>query len=100
MRKRGRVDGNQKQITKELRLNGATVAILSNVGGGVPDIAVGYKGHNFLFEIKDGAQPPSKRKLTADEGAWFEMWKGNCQIITTSEQAFEIMETFLFNSRG
>ncbi len=100
MRKYGRVDANQAQLVKELRAEGCTVAILSSVGGGVPDICVGYRGHNFLMEIKDGDQPPSKRKLTADEGAFFDMWVGNCWVVTTSQQALGLMEDFIFNSLG
>ena len=51
MRKIGRVDTNQKELVTQLMKIGATVSILSNVGGGVPDIIVGYKGVNYLFEM-------------------------------------------------
>ena len=37
-RTRGRVDQNQKDIVEGLRSVGASVEILSNVGGGVPDL--------------------------------------------------------------
>ena len=100
MRKRGRVDGNQTQVVKELRALGVSVSILSNVGGGVPDIVAGYRGNNFLFEIKDPAQPPSKRKLTPDESEFFDSWRGSCHVITSAAAAWHIIEVKTFNSRG
>ena len=76
MRKRGRVDANQEAIVAALRKIGCTVAILSPVGGGVPDLLVGFRGKTFLLEVKDYAQPPSKRRLTPDEQLFFDVWNG------------------------
>ena len=90
MRKIGRVDTNQKELVTQLRKIGATVSILSNVGGGVPDIIVGYKGVNYLFEIKDGDKPPSQRKLTPDESKFFDTWQGNCHIVLDINQCLAI----------
>jgi Holliday junction resolvase len=81
MRKIGRVDSNQKQLVKELRAIGASVAITSNIGNGFVDIVVGYKGVNYLFEIKDGEKVPSQRKLTPDEVEFFAKWSGNCHVV-------------------
>jgi len=81
MRKIGRVDSNQKQLVKELRAMGASVAITSNIGNGFVDIVVGYKNVNYLFEIKDGDKPPSQRKLTEDEERFFISWEGNCHVV-------------------
>lgn len=67
MRCKGRVDANQPLIVRELRHLGASVAILSDLGGGIADILVGYRGSNFAFEIKDGSLSPSRRRLTDDE---------------------------------
>ena len=47
-----RVDDNQTKIVKELRGEGMTVQHLHGVHGGCPDIVVGYKGKNYMFEIK------------------------------------------------
>lgn len=91
----GRVDGNQKQITKELRAAGCTVAILSNLGKGIPDILVGYGKRNYLVELKDPAQPKSKQKLTPDEVAFFETWKGGCLIATTTQQILDVIQADL-----
>ena len=47
-----RVDMNQPEIVADLRGIGATVQHLHMVGKGCPDILVGFRGNNWLFEIK------------------------------------------------
>jgi len=91
MRRDARTDGNQKEVTKQLRQMGCTVAITSMLGEGFPDIVVGYNGRNYLLELKDPAQPPSKRKLTPDEKDWHEKWRGSVHIIITAQQAMDMM---------
>ena len=91
MRKIGRVDSNQKELVKQLRAIGASVAITSNIGNGFVDIVVGYKGVNYLFEIKDGKKPPSQRKLTVDEAYFFDKWSGNCHIVHNIDECLNII---------
>jgi hypothetical protein len=92
MRRRGRVDGNQAQIVDDLRKFGASVQSLSSIGGGCPDLLVGYRGLNFLFEVKDPKQKPSDRILTEDELKWHSGWRGNCRTIESSEQAIDLLK--------
>jgi len=47
-----RTDANQTEICAALRKVGATVQDLSRVGGGCPDLLVGYRGENYLMEVK------------------------------------------------
>jgi hypothetical protein len=69
MRYAARVDKNQEQIVSALRAVGAYVWII-----GLPvDLLVGYKGHTFLVEVKDG---PRKR-LTALQEDFFANWSGS-----------------------
>ena len=81
MRRHGRVDANQKEIVQTIRGFGASVTVLSDVGCGCPDLVVGYRGHNFLFEVKDNTKPPSQQKLTTDQLKWHNGWRGSAQII-------------------
>ena len=68
MRYAARVDKNQADIVEALRKAGAYVWII-----GLPvDLLVGYKGHTFLVEVKNG----SKRRLTALQADFFESWRG------------------------
>ena len=54
MRKAARIDRNQPEIVDALRKRGASVALLHTAHDGIPDLLVGYKGKNFLLEVKDG----------------------------------------------
>ena len=73
------------------RAMGCTVQHLHTVGRGCPDVLVGVNGENHLWEIKDGRLPPSKRKLTIEEEAWHETWRGSVAVIETIEQAEEFI---------
>jgi hypothetical protein len=81
VRRAARTDDNQQEIAKALRAVGATVTLTHAVGRGFPDMVVGYRGINYLFEVKDGSKPPSRRKLTPDETAWHLTWRGHVSVI-------------------
>ena len=69
MRYASRRDANEAEIVSALRAAGAYVWII-----GLPvDLLVGYKGHTFLVEVKDG---PRKR-LTALQEDFFNNWSGS-----------------------
>ena len=91
MRRRGKVDGNHAAVVSELRGLGFSVVSLADIGGGVPDLLVGAGAHNFLFELKDPAQPPSKRVLTPDQRTFFAEWKGQVRKVTTTEEIVEVV---------
>ena len=91
MRKHGKSDSNQPAIVKALRDMGASVLVMSALGNGAPDICVGYRGVNFLFEIKDGEKPPSQRKLTPDEIDFRNAWNGHAQVVNSLEDAISII---------
>jgi hypothetical protein len=87
MRKHGRVDANQDAIVDALRKLGVSVAILSPLGNGIGDLLIGFDGKNYLWEIKDINQPPSKRKLTPDEAKFCREWNGQWDLIMDIEGA-------------
>ena len=91
MRKHGRTDANQAAIVKALRKAGASVQSLASVGDGCPDLLVGYGVINFLIEVKDQNQPPSKRKLTPDETAWHGNWATPVYTVESVEEALDII---------
>ena len=76
MRQAAKIDANQTAIVAALRAIGCTVVSLAAVGRGVPDLLVGNAGHTFLLECKDGAKPPSARRLTEDQLTWHGNWRG------------------------
>jgi hypothetical protein len=73
MHKRGKLDGNHKDVVDALEARGAEVQSLASLGGGVADLLVcPYPGLRalYLVEIKDGDKAPSRRVLTQDQIAW------------------------------
>lgn len=87
-----RIDPNQPDIVAKLRKFGCSVAHTHTLGDGFPDIVVGYNGLNFMFEIKNPLQPPSKRRLTPDEVIFHDNWKGTIHVIESFEDAFSIIQ--------
>ncbi len=65
MRFAARTDHNQAEIVAALRHAGALVCSLAGVGQGVPDLLVSAGRGLILLEVKNGAKPPSARKLTS-----------------------------------
>ena len=71
-----KVDRNQAEIIAALRGAGATVQPLHTVGQGCPDLLVGFRGRNFLIEVKDWRKAPSQKRLNETQRDWHEGWKG------------------------
>lgn len=86
-----RTDRNQREIAEALRKAGASVADLSSVGGGVPDLLVGHRGANHLLEIKDGTLAPSKRMLTEAEARFHLLWRGKTHVVGSVREAFAVL---------
>jgi len=91
VRRAARVDSNQPKIVQALRDVGADVQPLHFVGRGFPDILAGFRGKNFLIEIKDGNKRPSKRRLTPDEKKWHREWRGQVAIAESVDDALRII---------
>ena len=85
--KAARIDRNHVEIVAALRKAGAFVFSLAGVGKGVPDLLIGYCGKTALIEIKDGAKPPSARRLTPDQLAWHGSWLGGTLAVVDSVDA-------------
>lgn len=86
MRRAARVDGNQSEIIDALRLCGASVQPLHTVGSGCPDLLVGYRGANFLLELKVG-----KGKLTQDQEKWLSGWNGDVFVVRDKLEAMRVI---------
>lgn len=81
-----RTDANQAEIVRALRQNGARVQDLHEVGHGCPDILVGFRGRNFLFEIKMPGE-----KLNEIENKWHSDWRGIAYIVYSADDALNIL---------
>lgn len=92
MRRAAKKDRNHRGIVKSLRgIPGVTVFDTGGVGDGFPDIVVGRKGVNYLFEIKDGDKPPSQKQLTQDEAIFHSTWQGQVNVVETFTEVFKII---------
>lgn len=84
-------DSNHGEIIDFFRKAGATVDDVSDLAGLGYDLVVGYgagTAHQVvLVEIKDGAKPPSKRKLTDSEEAAKARWGEKFAVVATVEEA-------------
>lgn len=86
----GRVDENHRSIVKALRDKGWSVQSLATVGSGCPDLLVGLRGRNLLFEVKSG-----EAKLSPLEKGWHESWRGQVNIVRSPEAAVAFCEGFI-----
>lgn len=80
-------DTNQSEIVEALRAIGASVFLLHAVGCGCPDLLVGFRGRNYLLEIKHGRHA----KLTPAEQRFFDSWNGQVAEARSVEKAMKIL---------
>jgi hypothetical protein len=85
-----RSDSNQQPIIDALRKCGASVHSLHRVGSGCPDLLVGFRGKNYLLELKrpasilEGTEPG---KLTEKQKDWHAEWNGQVCVVRHPEEA-------------
>jgi hypothetical protein len=87
MRFAARVDANQSEIVDALRAAGRSVQSLSAMGKGVPDLLVGYRGTNYLLEVKilGGEMTPAQEEFEDN-------WCGQLEIVRTVDEALKATE--------
>jgi hypothetical protein len=81
-----RKDSNHVSVGDYLRALGWSVLDLAKHGVSV-DYVVGKPGIAVLLEVKDGAKPPSARKLTPAEEELKANWQGPYIIALSGEDA-------------
>ena len=91
MRRKAKTDRNQAEIVAALRKAGATVQPLHAVGQGCPDLLVGYRGVNWLIEVKDFAASATDRKLNPRQVEWHDGWKGQVARVETVGAALAVI---------
>lgn len=89
MRARGRVDTNHVALIHALRsAPGVSVFDLSAMGHGCSDIVVGWRGQNWLFEIK---APKKRRNLSPAQRRFRDGWTGQYAVVETADEALGLM---------
>lgn len=89
MRRAAKVDANHTAVVQALRAHRCGVLSLAAVGDGCPDLLVWspWTRSHELLEVKDGAKPPSARKLTPDQVKFHAKWGGPIHVVTSVAEA-------------
>ena len=88
-RRAAKVDDNQSEIVALFRKLGWTVLIISQLKN-CCDIIVSKSGRTVAIEIKDGAKPPSARKLSDGEVKFRNAWQGEYQLVICNDDVIAI----------
>ena len=80
--RRTHTDANQAEIVAALEAAGATVQDLHEVGGGCPDVCVGFRGVNYFLEIKQPGHYPRDSQVS-----WILAWQGRATVVFSAEEA-------------
>ena len=95
MRVHGKVDLNQRALVAILRqYPGAVIHSLASVGGGTPDLLLGYQGETTLIEVKGRGG-----KLNDLQRAWHAEWTGTPVAVVRSQEDVVILMASLARPR-
>ena len=76
-------DANEPDIVRALEQVHATVHELH----APVDLLVGWRGVNWLLEVKDGRKIPAHRALTAEQVEFFQLWRGSRAVVRSPAEA-------------
>ena len=81
------MDQNHAHIVKQLEsmLGPGTVLSMARLGDGAPDIAVGWGGRCFFYEIKDADKCPSAKRTTDDQERFRRRWPGHYAVVEDAD---------------
>lgn len=94
MRRAAKKDNNHNDIADAFRKLGWSWFDTHQVGNGFPDGVAGKHSFNILIEIKDGALPPSARKLTPMEADFHKTWLGAVHVVQSVDDVIAINRAF------
>ena len=92
-----RTDGNHSLVVEQLReaLPEANIFDSSGAGRGFPDLVIGWKGFNFLVELKNPAR--GRTRLTKAQVGFHENWQGPIFIAHSSLEVLAHIARFILN---
>lgn len=92
-RRANRRDSNHRDIIAEFERLGWSVLDIADLKN-CCDLIVAKFGHTMAIEVKDGAKPPSARKLTSGEESFRDRWLGNYKIVINELDVQNINKVF------
>ena len=85
-------DANHQEVVDAMRALGASVIDTSHMGGGFPDLIVGYRGVTLLMEIKNLKTAYGRRGLNRTQVKWKEAWIGGpYNVVTDADGALRAL---------
>ena len=84
MRRAAKVDANQVAIVAALRKIGANVLHLHQLGKGVPDLLVFYRGRTMMLEVKMPSEEPNALQVKFLNG-----WRGEVHVVRSPLEAVD-----------
>ena len=92
MRRNAKKDDNHDEIVNALVASGATVQTLHQLGGNCPDILCGFRGRNYLIEIKrPKAKGQQAGKLSDGQKDFLTVWHGQASVVKSIEEALRVV---------
>ncbi len=91
MRRAAKTDVTQAEVVATLKSAGATVQHLHSVGQGCPDLLAGFRGRNYLIEVKPNVGSPSRRNLRPNQAEWHQGWKGQVATVEDGYAALAVI---------
>lgn len=97
MRRRPKLDANHKAIGNIAQQMGANVVSLAGEGKGIPDLLIGWRGANYLWEVKRPGVHQKKRgarQAATNEAQlqWAIRWTGQYAIVTCEQDAIDFLQ--------
>ena len=82
-----RKDANHHEIVDALTKAGAYVLDMSHVGGGFPDLIIGFQQKTILMEIKNPKTSYGRKGLNKNQLKWKEQWIGGSYCVVDSVES-------------
>lgn len=83
-RRAAKKDDNHQEIVKAFRKLGWSVLDIAQLKN-CADLVVAKNGYTVMCEVKDGAKPPSARKLTIGELKFKQSWNGPYFLVLSAD---------------
>ena len=94
MRRAAKVDSNHGDVRDHLLGHGWSVHSTAPLGRDFPDLLASRAGFTGLVEVKDGAKPASKRKLSDGQQRFRDTWQGVVITALSGEHALAQLEAW------
>lgn len=87
MRYGAKKDANHHEVVAALEKAGASVLDMSAIGGGFPDLIVGFRNLTLLMEIKNPKTAYGRRGFNKNQVRWQESWRGGPVALVDGPEA-------------